>query len=120
MKPLFNIVFMVTVVTASAAFAAHGSNHSPDATTTTPSDVKKLDCTNVVQVSVNGLVCDFCARALEKVFSKREEVDHIRVNLTEGKVTVAMKPGVSMDDETVKELITNSGYDVSNISKGCG
>ena len=26
---------------------------------------------NIVYVSVNGLVCDFCARSIEKMFEKR-------------------------------------------------
>ena len=27
---------------------------------------------NIVYVSVNGLVCDFCARSIEKMFEKKE------------------------------------------------
>lgn len=125
MKSLFILIFIVTLSATPSAFAAHGGKHTHDHSEDSAEpavekgDVKKLDCDNAVQVKVNGLVCDFCARALEKVFSKREEVDHIRVNLAEGKVTVAMKPGSTMDDATVKELITNSGYDVSGMSKGC-
>tara|TARA_E500000331_G_scaffold183724_1_gene176890 strand:- start:287 stop:535 length:249 start_codon:yes stop_codon:yes gene_type:complete len=36
-----------------------------------------------VYADVNGLVCDFCARALEKVFLKREAVESIDVDLDE-------------------------------------
>ena len=36
-----------------------------------------------VYADVNGLVCDFCARALEKVFLKREAVESTDVDLDE-------------------------------------
>jgi len=37
------------------------------------SDSGNLECSkkNLAHVEVNGMVCDFCARALEKVFSKK-------------------------------------------------
>ena len=39
------------------------------------SDSGNLECAkkNLVNVEVNGMVCDFCARALEKVFSKNKK-----------------------------------------------
>jgi len=40
-----------------------------------------------VTVKVNGLVCDFCARALEKIFSKQDSVENIEVDLTTKMVT---------------------------------
>lgn len=37
------------------------------------SDSKNIECAkkNSVNVDVNGMVCDFCARALEKVFFRK-------------------------------------------------
>lgn len=69
----------------------------------------------VVYADVNGLVCDFCARALEKVFGKQEEVSDINVNLDTKVVTIAFKDGQSLDDETIRRLITDSGYNVVDI-----
>ena len=34
------------------------------------SEVNDLACTNFIIVSVNGLVCDFCAQSLQKTFGK--------------------------------------------------
>lgn len=76
-------------------------------------------CNDTINVKVNGLVCDFCARALEKVFSKREEVSGINVDLNNGLVAINMKPGKTIDDETLTKLITDSGYNVTQIDKGC-
>ncbi|MBX2833669.1 MAG: cation transporter [Micavibrio sp.] len=71
----------------------------------------------VVKVSVNGLVCDFCARALEKTFGKQEAVEDIGVDLDTKIVTVNLKEGQDMDDERIKELITDSGYNVEGITR---
>lgn len=68
-----------------------------------------------VKVDVNGLVCDFCARALEKVFGKQEAVDSININLDEKQIAIHFKEGQSLDDETIKQLITDSGYNVVEI-----
>lgn len=77
------------------------------------------ECKDTVNVRVNGLVCDFCARALEKVFGKREEVSGIKVDLDKGDIRISLKPGKTMDDDTVKQLVTDSGYNVTAINKGC-
>ena len=71
-------------------------------------------------VDVNGLVCDFCAQSLKKVFSKEEAVQDIDVNLDTKVVTINYKDGASLDDERVRELITDSGYNVEAIRHGDG
>ncbi len=70
-----------------------------------------------VQVSVNGLVCDFCARALEKVFGAQEAVKNIHVNLDTKIITIHFKEGQSLDDVMVKQLINDAGYDVEVIHR---
>ena len=68
-----------------------------------------------VRVSVNGLVCDFCARSIEKLFSKKESVDSINVNLEKMLITINLKIGKVLNDDTIKQVIRNSGYDVTEI-----
>lgn len=74
---------------------------------------------NTVNISVNGMVCDFCARSLEKLFNKREEVSGITVDLDKALVTVQLKDGKTLDDATLTKLITDSGYAVAGIARGC-
>ena len=69
-----------------------------------------------VYVSVNGLVCDFCARALEKVFGKEAAVKSIDVNLDTKIITINFSEGQSLDDERITALITDSGYNVEGIN----
>ena len=45
----------------------------------------------VLNISVNGLVCDFCARSIEKIFSKKESVQSININLEKMLITINLK-----------------------------
>lgn len=67
-------------------------------------------------VSVNGLVCDFCARALEKTFGQQEAVDHITVDLNTKIITIYYKDGQSLSEEKIIQLITDSGYNVVAVA----
>lgn len=73
---------------------------------------------NDVTIKVNGLVCDFCAQSLDKVFTKQDEVAGIDVNLDDGIITVDMKDGKMMDDAALTKLVTDSGYNVVEITRG--
>lgn len=70
-----------------------------------------------VSVHVNGLVCDFCARALEKVFGKEEAVDTINVDLDTSIISIHLRQGQNLDDDKIKNLIKDSGYDVKEIRR---
>lgn len=76
-------------------------------------------CAQRVDIQVNGLVCDFCARALEKVFHKRKEVNRIDVNLSDKQIVVEMNPSAQIENQELKRLITDSGYSVVKIQRGC-
>ena len=71
----------------------------------------------VLNISVNGLVCDFCARSIEKIFSKKESVESININLEKMLITINLKKGKNLDDNTIKQLINDSGYDVREINR---
>ena len=71
-----------------------------------------------IYAGFNGLVCDFCARALEKTFGKEEAVESINVDLDEKTITVHLNEGHTLDSKIITQLITDAGYDVRNISYG--
>lgn len=70
-----------------------------------------------VHVEVKGMVCDFCARGLEKVFKKRKEVNKIAVSLKEGTVDIFMEKDKNLEDETIRKLITSNGISVEKIHR---
>ncbi len=76
----------------------------------------KID-NEVLTISVNGLVCDFCARSIEKLFSKKESVKSIDVNLGNMIITINLKKGKKLNDDIVRQVIKDSGYDVTEINR---
>lgn len=71
----------------------------------------------IVKIKVNGMVCDFCARAIEKVFMKQEAVESIEVNLTDKVITATLKDGQTLDDGKITSLVKDSGYAVAEIAR---
>lgn len=70
-----------------------------------------------MEVSVKGMVCSFCVNGVEKKFGAREEVESVDVDLDKKLVTIVFKDGKKIDDETVKKLITEAGFNVDEIKK---
>ena len=64
-----------------------------------------------------GWFCDFCARAVEKVFKKQDAVASIKVDLSDKQIKVRLNDGHSLTDEKVEELVADSGYDVVGIHR---
>ena len=71
-----------------------------------------------VTAKVNGLVCDFCAQAVRKVFKKQDAVESVNVDLDNGEIVLGLKAGAMMDDETIEKLIRKSGYSLVSIDRG--
>lgn len=70
-----------------------------------------------VVVSVNGLVCDFCAQAIDRSFRRRPEVNAVRVDLTEKLVSIDFRPNQTLDDATIRDIITRAGYTVTDVRR---
>lgn len=72
-----------------------------------------------VVVYVRGMVCDFCAQALEKVFAKEPAVEAVAIDLSAQTVTLTPAPGAPpIPDARIEELVTWAGYDVAGIERG--
>jgi copper chaperone CopZ len=68
-----------------------------------------------ITTTVNGMVCAFCATGIEKTFRKQPEVATVKVDLPKKTVTITTKPGKTLSDAKVKEVVTYSGYSMGNI-----
>lgn len=100
MKTLFTLSLLATL----AAGTAHAAPNS---------------CPEKLSVNVNGLVCDFCARSIEKMFGKRDDVSGIDVNLDKGLITIDVKAENTLDDGTLTKMVTDAGYNVTAINRSC-
>jgi copper chaperone CopZ len=68
-----------------------------------------------INTTVNGMVCAFCATGIEKTFRKQPEVATVHVDLPKKTVTITTKPGKTLTDAKVKEIVTYSGYTMGEI-----
>ena len=68
-------------------------------------------------ITINGMVCDFCAQSLKKVFGKEDSVNHLTINLDDQTVIVDTKNGASLSDDKIKELVEWGGYDLVEIKR---
>ena len=64
------------------------------------------------KITVNGMVCAFCAQGIEKRLSKLPATKAVYVDLKEKIVAVEAKDGMKLDEKTVRAEITDAGYDV--------
>jgi copper chaperone CopZ len=68
-----------------------------------------------ITTTVRGMVCAFCATGIEKTFRKQPEVSAVKVDLPKKLVTITTKPGKTLSDAKVKEIVTYSGYTMGRI-----
>ena len=71
----------------------------------------------ILYISINGLVCDFCARSIEKLFKKKSAVKNININLEEMLVTIFLKKGETINNQIINQIITDSGYELKEIRR---
>ncbi len=66
----------------------------------------------IVIVDVNGMVCDFCARGIEKVLYTDDAVKKVGVSLELGKVLIAYASSTKVDFEEIKNIFTALGVTI--------
>ena len=69
----------------------------------------------IAVVSVNGMVCDFCARGVEKAFAKDPDVMKIDVDLELGSVLIAYGSEAQPSERDINKRIRSNGLDVVDI-----
>lgn len=69
----------------------------------------------IAVVSVIGMVCDFCARGIEKTFQKDTSIKKIDVDLANGKVLIAYAAAAKIVNEDIEQKILSNGQTVTDI-----
>lgn len=77
--------------------------------------VNGLKQVQIAIVNVNGMVCDFCARGIEKSFSKDINLKKINVDLSRGKVLLAYDLEKKISFDEIKKLIVENGQNATDI-----
>jgi copper chaperone CopZ len=70
-----------------------------------------------IEMSVNGLVCAFCAQGIEKKLKKFPATAEVVVSLEYRLVAVSLKDGQDIPDADLRKALTDAGYTVKAISR---
>ena len=108
----------------------HGANHehgsrdhgamAMNAATITHTDEISAALANggaPVVVDVLGVVCDFCATAMNKIFGKRDEVAAIYVDLDKKTLSLVITDGSDLSDKQIEKLAKQAGYRIAAIRR---
>lgn len=90
---------------------------APTATAQTPETEMGQSGATLLTVDVKGMVCDFCAQAVTKIFGRDEAVEGVHVDLNNGEIHVRLKPGMALSDEEVEALVKKSGYAMVSVER---
>ncbi len=72
----------------------------------------------VIEIDVNGLVCEFCAVTIEKGFQKKfNYIDKVKVSLAEKKVSLYLPDDKDISDDDITAIVKNNGYSVVKINR---
>ena len=77
--------------------------------------VKDLSNVKIAIVDVKGMVCDFCARGIEKTFYDDKSVEKVNVDLGAGKVLVAYSNTKKIDVDEIKNIFLINGQTATNV-----
>jgi copper chaperone CopZ len=75
-----------------------------------------LSDSQVAVVNVNGMVCDFCARGIEKTFVKDSAVKRVDVDLERGKVLIAYTKEKEINFDEIKNKILANGQNAIDFT----
>jgi copper chaperone CopZ len=70
-----------------------------------------------IEMTVNGLVCTFCAQGIDKQLRKFPATSEVLVSLEHRLVAVALKDGQNIPDAELRRALTNAGYTVKAIQR---
>ena len=101
-----------------APHSVHGASDGPILTRTEDIDSALAQGGEPIVADVLGVVCDFCALAMNKIFSEREEVAAIYVDLDTKALNLVLAPGASMSDQTIADLAVQAGYWIADVHRG--
>lgn len=70
-----------------------------------------------IELTVNGLVCGFCAQGIDKTLRRNAATEDVFVSLENRLVAVATKPDTDIADDVLRKALKDAGYDVKAIAR---
>jgi copper chaperone CopZ len=75
----------------------------------------KSQDSGVTKITVNGMVCTFCAQGIEKRLTGMPQTQEVYVDLKQKTVLAQAKSGQAFDAAKLKSEIEDAGYEVVKI-----
>lgn len=72
---------------------------------------------NTLRVTVDGLVCSFCAQGIDKSLRRLPATEDVYVSLEKRLVAVALREGQNIDDALLTKTLKDAGYTVRAIDR---
>jgi copper chaperone CopZ len=113
-RPAARLAPMVSLLVAGAAlafWAASARAQAPAPATATAATPAAQ--ASAVKLSVNGMVCAFCAQGIEARLKKLPETADLYINLKQKVVAVQAKPGQTLAVDKLKAEVVEAGYEVT-------
>lgn len=76
-------------------------------------------CSADAIAGVNGMTCNYCVESIKETLGTQEAVAATEVDLDSAQVTITFKPGQTLDDAAIRQLITEAGYELTSIDRDC-
>ena len=70
-----------------------------------------MDTEMITTITVTGMTCEHCVRAVREELTKLEAVDDVDVDLSSGRVT--LRSHASVADSEVRGAVQEAGYEVA-------
>jgi copper chaperone CopZ len=112
--PAPRLALMLSALLAGVALVVFAT--SAHAQTTTPAKAAEAAGAaqaSAVKLSVNGMVCAFCAQGIEARLKKLPETADLYINLKQKVVAVQAKPGQTLAMDKLKAEVVEAGYEVT-------
>lgn len=107
------LLLIISITLSSQSFARlPPANHDTKKKASHDHKVGEIKKTkdNKIIISVNGMVCAFCAQGITDKFKSKKEVKDIKVDLDKMQVILSFQKGQTLKESTIKDIITDAGF----------
>jgi copper chaperone CopZ len=115
MKILFILILTLFTINKGFSHESEKNTHAVKEISDILSSGEVSD--KIIDVATIGMVCDFCAQSIEKVFMKRKEVQGIKIDLNNQQVIIFLAKDHALNNEIIFQLFEDAGYGVENIER---
>jgi copper chaperone CopZ len=71
----------------------------------------------VIEVTILGLACPFCAYGLQQKMQDLDGIDELEVDLEKGLATLTMSVGGDLSNEILLQTVKDAGFEVAKITR---